>query len=211
MAEDTSKATIVSLLPWEINENKGAGLSPGHFIIPAAPKNGLSVLVVGDSKYHIYIDSDRGSLEQVETALKMAESIVQDYIKSIPFGQGVGKPGLFFVPGPLSVEDVKKYHAKKLEQYQKSNKEWMNVLIKLSDDEWSKNRQRQAIPDICRYSAHALGLDREWARDAVVEETKACKFCTSPIAVSAIICPNCRQILDMQAFKEAGGGAGIGA
>src|SRR5438132_14196669 len=84
-------------------------------------------------------------------------------------------------------------------------KNWFIKLIKLADDDWEKTRQHKFISDMQRYAAKAVGLERPWIiKPMMLEDNKVikCLACQSPISPLAIVCPNCKFILDKEKFES---------
>lgn len=197
--QSSSFATIVSLLPYEIIERK-PGLIPGQFKIPKAEINDFEILVILDSFHYIYLDSDRGSIPSIDPALKVAQSLVYDYVSSQLLREEGAEPGLFCVPGKLTKNEVKMQYAELLKEAKSRQHNWYKKLVALADDDWAINRKRKGISDLSRHAARALLLEREWLN--VVEDDKPiqvaaieCPACFSAVRAEAMICAACKTIL----------------
>lgn len=201
-----SSATIISIVPFPISEMK-PGIYPGNFDIPASKNFEPEVLVIGDSKYHVSIDENR-SITVKCVAADVAKSIVEDYIVSnLGFSLENGCwPGLTYELGTFTKSEVKSKFAQKLEALKKNQLNWFKKLVEMADDDWEKTHQHKCISDMQRHAARALNLDRPWiinvTADSLTKEVLTkCGACRSIISSEAIVCPNCKCILDAVKYK----------
>lgn len=188
-------ATVVSLVPIEIRENK-PGLRPPTYLIPPAPRGDFNLLHIADAKYAYYIDVHRGAITLVESAEVVANAVVDDYLRASIFRTDEAYPGLFWVPGKATKEIIKAMHADKLEKAQKAQDKWCNILLRQADDAWRQWRRHNMITDTQRAIANYLGLKREWTEEIDPTQNVECRFCTSVISARAKVCPICRMVLD---------------
>jgi hypothetical protein len=200
--------TVVSLFPREINENK-SGQTPDRFLIAAAEKDDISILHVEDGYSTIYLDETRGALPVVILAEDVAKSIVNDFVGSF---QGIGpntKPGMFYVSGKYTKEEIKKQFPDKVKLAATQQRVWGMELVRLADDDWQKYHRLKSINELPRYFAELFGLKRDWLalvpEEEVKEELIRCKFCAETIPAVAIVCPNCKNILDSKKYEELKG------
>jgi len=210
-----SKSTVISLVPFEINEKKP--LYPGHFTIPPAKDNDFEFIVIDNSVHHVYLDADRGSLTIPTISEEVARSICQDYITSqLGYMASIAEPGLFWIIGDyrvylddkitLDITKTKKaITAVASHQIQKSRekqKAWFIRLLEIADDEWVKYHSHRSISDLQRYASKYLGLEREWAEIGEAEVPTLCPACKSPIQSDALICGNCRTVVNAEGYKK---------
>lgn len=196
-------ATVVSLLPISIEAEKPM-LTPGNFLIPPAEKGDFNILHIGHASHPVYLDSERGSIRVPVVSEEVAQSIVYDAIISRPYGleSGVAEPGLFWVPGHLSKEQIKKQHADKLESAQKKQRQWFLNLVGEADGWWNQYHNHKMISDLHRKAAKYLNLEREWNIEGTVESSTDCPACTKIIPIRAVVCPHCRVILKPEEYKK---------
>lgn len=197
-----SEATVVSLLPFELNESK-PGIIPPRFIIPAAPRDGFSILHVVDARERVedlLSEQPRAKFISIP-AFDLAKAIVGDFYRSQMGCTEDAYPGLFWVEGKLSVPDVQTRHAPKLAEMRQIQTRWLRNLVLVADDLWREFGKHNVITDTMRKAAEMLDLDRTWLLAAEKIE-KTCPVCRSEINETAIICPNCRAILDPDAYKK---------
>jgi len=203
--ESTSKATLVSIIPQELNEDK-PGLIPSFFKIPAAPLGDISILVISDCYHFIYLDHERGSIRVADPALKVANAIVFDYITCQLARTADAEPGLTCFPGALTKDQVKTSRASELAELRVKQRNWFERLVSIADDEWARTGERRGISDLSRMGAKSLGLDKPWIRAVPAEiskvDMKPCPFCMEKIPAQAIVCRVCRGVIDTKKFKE---------
>jgi len=199
--EDSLAATIVSLFPLEITEHK-PGLYPGYFVIPAAPIGELSYLVVGDSIF--YQETKNDQVTSVRTSFQtVAASIVDDFQRS-HIGRIIGEaePGLFWVPGAFRNQGkIREMFGELVDEAQRRQNRWFEELVKIADDTWSRTHRHTSVSTLQRLAAHALGTSRDWVI-RTGESMNTCRFCKAEVPYGAVKCPTCREIIDMQAYRE---------
>jgi len=196
-------STVVSIVPFEINEFK-PGLYPGSFKIPPAKEGDFEFLVIGRSIHYVYLDEDRGSVQVPTTSDEVARSICEDYIDAL-FGvqKGISEPGIFWIEGAFRDKKAIQIAAgEKLEQAKIKQRQWFIHLVEIGDDEWSKYRTHKSVSDLQRFAARSLGFDREWNVDAKAESIQFCPACRMTIQSGAMICGNCRTVLDPVAYAK---------
>lgn len=160
-------ATIVSIFPFDIREAK-PGMIPPEFFIPAAAKGDISILHVGLCKAYIYLDYERGSIPMTEFADIVAQSVVRDFnTAQLEFRGEYCKPGLMFLPGKYTKEQVLKDFAKEVEELKKAQYNWFIQLVKVADDSWNRTKRHSEISDIQRRAVKELNLTREWVVEYV--------------------------------------------
>lgn len=201
---ELDKSTIVSIYPNRIVEEKPA-LQPGRFVIEPGTYDNPSILVVGPSSSWIEIDESQPLLEIPASSFLMADSIVKDYCNGLfCCNMNDVRPGLFWIPGNLTVEDVKIKHRPLLDKYNQYQKNWFTQLVTAADSLWSRtNGNPLAISDDMRTAAQLLGLkDKPWIKDFTQIQRITCKACGQLNAPGVVVCPNCKVVLDAEKFKE---------
>lgn len=197
-----SVSTIISLVPFPINEFKPQ-MDPEYIKIPAAEPNSFVVFHVASSGFPYYVGEGK-NIRIPEPSESFAESIVNDYkISQVGLSEGAA-PGLFYVEGKYSKEDVKKNEtilAKILAAKQMQIK-WFENLVRLADDDWAKTRQHALISDLQRHAARTLNVERDWMFAPSMDGTNLrCPACTAVVPNQAVVCPNCRCVLDSEKAK----------
>jgi hypothetical protein len=205
--EDTS--TVVSILPVPLSEVK-PGLIPATYQIGAVrdPSKEVQILVVARARFPVYIDETRPALIVPEPSDRVAESICRDFKVSMAHVEaGVSEPGLFWLKDRREADAIlsgtDKEGREELVKYRVLQTEWFKRLVSEADDYWSHARSRRMISDLQRKACKILNLEREWNLDSEVErQLSACKFCFALVHPSAIVCPSCRGILNMERYKK---------
>lgn len=188
------KCTIVSIFPVEIDEKKHT-IQPGRFIIPPGTYEKPSILVVGPSSWWKQLEDDQPLLEITNSSIQVANSVVNDYASALPSFQGDHScPGLFFVPGELTLAEVKVKHKPLLDKYNESQNRWYAELIKMADSDWARtNGNPLSISDLARIAARALGQNtKEWLQNFQATETIRCIACGVLRNPLFPICANCK-------------------
>lgn len=205
------KCTVVSTLPFGLSEDK-YGLIPFRYLIPPAPKEGISVLVVQDG-YHMYqiplSDDKAPPMKIVDLAEKIAEGLCADYIGAnlavnyeVLENGAISAPGLFWLEGALSVVQVTAGYGDRVKQARNNTMAWFQNLVKIADDDWSKTHQHRTITDLQRSACRNLGLEREWNFNVFDMTLTLCWACKTSVNPTAIICSGCKSILNIDEYNK---------
>lgn len=199
-----SKSTVVSLLPFPIHEEK-PGIIPAYYDIERSDGKNPVVLVVDDGTRFLYLDHERGSADIPVFSAVIAKSIVEDFFRAQicfrPQSRPEASPGLFWVEGAHSAEGIKRNFPTELEKARKEQIAWFQELVKIADDDWARYKLHVSVSDRQREAAKFLNLKRDWLFDTRPDEMTRCKFCNSFIPGIAVVCPACRQILDVEKYN----------
>lgn len=189
------KATIVSIYPKPINENKWT-LFPGHWEMEAGSYEKPAILTVGPSSWFFDKDEESPIVEIPVGAIQIAESIVKDYCGSVLEGAyGEGMPGVFFLPGEVKLIDVKKDHKHRLDHALQLQKNWFLKLVRVADSLWARtNGNPISISDDMRMAAQELGLDKPWMADFQAVAMTKCFACGNLKNPEYPVCPTCKVI-----------------
>lgn len=198
---ETDYCTVVSIFPKNIEETKFT-IDPGVFKIPAGTYEKPGLLKVGPSSYWRDIDPEQPLIEVPVPSVVVARSLVTDYNNGMPWFNPDTKPGLFYVQGDF---DIKK-HKTELDLAQKHQNAWYLVQVKQADMLWARtNGNSLAISDDMRLAAMQLNLvNKDWLSNQQSMDMVRCKACTTIIRAEAIICPNCRIVVDTEKFAKLG-------
>lgn len=199
------KATIVSVFPKKIVERKET-TQPGIFTIEAGNEKDPAILVVGPSSWWRDGGEDMPLIEITNSSVQVAESIVKDYCNGFPEINENAGPGLFFIVGECTVEDVKEKYKKALTDAITKQKNWFNNLIAMADKDWAQNNGNpRAISDLSKMAAKALNLtDRAWMKATLQAQYIACAACGNQRNPAYPICPSCNRIIDADLAKKLG-------
>jgi hypothetical protein len=212
--EQINKVTIVSTLPFVLTERK-PGQIPHYYEIAAAPtRETLGITHVGDAWFPelIPFTDDKAPARRVHIPAEgVAEGICTDYIGASlaaqfdPLDNGAMRlPGIFWVHGVLTGSQVLEIEPFKVKQAKLNTIAWFEALVKLADDAWQKFHQHIMITDLQRRAASYLGFkDREWNVNVIeaLAAQASCPSCMSAVNKGAIICFNCKYILDKVKYE----------
>lgn len=200
------EATIVSVCNFPIGPEYKPGLFPNDYVIPAATEDNLGIVVVTDGWTDVP-QLDRKSIRIVVPAAEIARSIVQDWkVAQLQIGPGA-QPGLFYVEGAYSEDEILDNCEEMLRVARSEHIEWARRLVKMADDLWALKPMHVQISAGMINAANYLKLDRVWTRTPSPEDSRNCPSCTTKLPAATVVCPQCNVILDedkYQNFKFAG-------
>jgi hypothetical protein len=189
------KSTVVSIFPKEIDEVKHT-IQPGRFIISPGSYESPAILVVGPSSWWRDIDREQPLLEIPVSSIQIADSIVKDYCNGyLACNMGDCMPGLFYLPGEIKVEQLKKEFSNKVDAAQVKQKNWYSLLVKMADALWARSSGNPlAISDDMRLAARELNLitNKDWMKDFTMVNMVRCKACGALKNPEYPICATCR-------------------
>lgn len=195
--------TIVSLMPYAIQENK-PGLIPDTFYIP--PSNGKvpAVLHITDARSNLYVRDGR-TYPITHPAEEVANAIVNDYCIAQLQASDDARPAIFWVNGKLTgAEVLTKFPAEVAEAKTKQNR-WFMKLVTLADDDWQRTKQFRMISDVQRHAAKSLGLiNKPWYLSPEPQEFVKCPACNTLVEKNAAICANCKYVINRERAIELG-------
>jgi len=151
---------------------------------------------------YLYLDHDRGSISIPQSPLKVARSVVNDWVEAL---LGVGedaKPGIMAVVGDYPAEAAAITFDAEIKALRAQQVNWFKNLVKIADDDWARFRQHKMITDLQRYACTALNIDREWNIDVKEEAIVKCPACQSVMPASSVVCPNCRCVMNKEAYDK---------
>lgn len=195
-----SKATIVSLYPDVITEVKH-GMFPTRFVIPAAERDDFSLLHIEDAFHYVIAVGIEDPIRYPVPAEEVANSIVNDFCSAFIGIDNDSKPGLFFLPGHASKTEISLMHKSELDAAKTRQNNWYKNLVAMADDTWARTRQHKSISDLQRTAAKQLALKRDWT-SVVPEKDELCPACKVSVHPDAIICHNCKTIIDLEQYKK---------
>lgn len=198
------KSTVVSILPKRIYEEKPT-IQPGLFVMEPGSIENPSLLVVGPSSWWKEIDESQPLLEIPVSSIQIANSIVRDYCNGLIACDMEGiMPGMFFVPGEITLAILKKEYKSTLDTAITKQRNWYAALVKLGDALYSNSGGNPlAISGDMRLAARELGLtNKDWMADFKSMEMIRCVACGSLRNPLYPICGTCHNIIDIERAKE---------
>lgn len=198
------KSTVVSILPKPIYERK-ITIQPGVFEIAPGSFEKPAILVVGPSSWWRETDLDQPLLEIPVSSIQIADSIVTDYCNGLLACDMAGKmPGLFYLPGEITVQVLKTQHMNLLLKAQMTQKAWFMELVRIADIMWSRtNGNPLAISDDARLACRELNItNKPWLGDIQTAELVRCVACGSLRNPQFPVCQTCKAVVDKDKAKE---------
>jgi hypothetical protein len=200
---ELDKTTIFSIFPMDVKEYK-ITVFPGFFHIPAGTPEAPSNLVIGSSSWWKEITESNQILEIPQHSILMAESIVTDWASGmLGYERGNAQPGIFFIPGNLTVTEARKLHAERFKRAEEMQRRWYLNLVNLADVMWSRSSMNpMAISEHMRLAARELKLDdKDWLANYQAVALVKCIACGSPRNPAYPICPTCKAVADPEKAK----------
>lgn len=190
------KCTIVSIFPKYIKETKPS-IEPGIFEIQPGTYESPSTLPVGSSSWWKDINDTQPLLEIPVSSVQVADAIIRDYnVATLGYRAGKQAPGLFFVLGAITIDEIKKIYFAKLLEVKLQQDAWFLALTKIADSLWARsNGNPLSIHDDMRLAANCLNLvDKPWLKDYKMIEMIKCNGCGSLKNPGFPVCPVCKVI-----------------
>lgn len=199
------KCTVVSIYPKDIREHK-VTIQPGYFHIQPGSIDKPSTLIVGPSSWWRDVDEFQPLLEITHSSIQVAHALINDYTLGMLGVKDNAKPGLFFVPGAFTTNEIKDKYKKELESARLRQNNLYTNLVKMGDIGWAKsNGNPLTISDDMRMAAVELNLrNKDWMADFQHMEMVRCSACGSMRNPLYPMCGNCKTIIDVVKAKELG-------
>jgi hypothetical protein len=196
--------TVVSFFPFPLMEEK-PGLIPNRFPIPASDTFKPQVLKVTKAMHYVYLDETRGSLQVRDSPDEVARSIVEDFCNAqLGLGEGAS-PGIFWVNGDFTADEIEKKFPQEVVAVKVKQLKWFQAICRIADDDWNKYHQHNVVSDFQRKAAHLIGWKPEehaWMNARGLENSIKCPNCTKVLDGSVISCPDCRCIINKEAYEK---------
>lgn len=198
--------TVVNYTPFEFREQKPSQIPQEHFI-PAAMDNDRlpGILHVHPTHSRLYMPLIEHPFMVPVSSEALAKDLVRSLISAfILYEENVAEPAIFVLPGFHAAREVKAKFPNEVEAAFTRQNLWKIRMVKEADDSWQKFRQHRAITDLQRWAAKTLGMKKEWSEVSASTplELDPCKFCGHPTLKGIAVCPNCKNVLDTNLFKQ---------
>lgn|SRR5487761_35766 len=197
-------STLISLVPFEISENK-PGLFPPRYHISASDMKTPSLLKISRATHYVYLDQSRGSLPVVNPADFVAKAICEDYISSQLGVDDESRPALFWDEDDLNVEQIMIKHKINIVRKLESQKKWFLNVVVMADNDWNKYHQHNMVSSFQRRCADILGWnpnEHEWMAPMTTMESSTCPFCGTLVPKGFSRCGNCKEVVNPRLEKE---------
>jgi hypothetical protein len=196
--------TVVSIVPRMIRQ-EFPGLIPPVYEIEASDGVTPVTYIVKSAMHFVYLDETRGSLRVIDSPNEVARAICQDFVNSQigVSSDSVGRPGVFWVVGEVTPEEVLEEHRPRYDQALVLQHLWMTDLARMADNDWNRYRAHNVVSEFQIKIARMLGWNPEQHEWMIPERLpEVCPACSSPVKSGLIICPTCRCILNPEEFKK---------
>lgn len=207
------KTTIVSVYPREIVDIKPT-LFPGRFVIPAAPDNDFSLLVLESSSYYQASRIEKQPPNEFQVLSNvLAESIIKDSIPTMNLVSANARPGVFHIPGAYDKISILKYvddyTGKTFEQLltnaRTQQRAYFTLVIDEADYFWAKtNGDPRSIPADAKLAVRIFGLEKSkpWMSNHIAADNSPCPACGEMINKIYPVCKFCHNVIDKEKAKE---------
>lgn len=205
-----TSATIFNRSPLSVNEQL-PGIHPSYVILPAPKRDeGMTNYCIENAVYYIYLDADRPQMEKPVPADELAYSILEGLYSSWPYVTTNARPALFFLPGQWTNEAAEREYQNQIKELDEKQMAWYQVLLEQGDGMYARaNRDPRVITILHREAASRLGAKREWAFN--MDPDKRCPFCAAPVIFNAVICRECKEVINPEAYRRLKAEMGVEA
>lgn len=194
--------TFISCMPRSISEEM-PHIVPSQFNLDAASDKDFEILHIDNAIDNVYAGEGK-HIQRIVMAEEVAENLRNMVSNSQLCIDEKSGPGVFYVAGKLSKDEVRKEHVKKLQLARLRQLNWYRNLVRDADDVWSKFHQHRMIGDLHRFAASALAVKKEWAimADDDLEQIE-CPACGKGLPNSNVtICATCHTIIKPKEHME---------
>ena len=196
-------STVLSICPFETIEIKP--INRGYFRIPAAAKDDFVLLYVEDSSYIQRMPATEHNIVIPVASYHIAKSLVDDFVNTVIEASDEAGPGMMWFDIKVTKPEVTLHHKEKLAALFDKQTKWFKNLCKKADDDWNQYHKLGLISGHQRYAAEYLGYKAEWLADYSNNDGMVdCPACFSKIDARAVVCVNCKAILDRQKAVKFG-------
>lgn len=200
------KSTVISIFPKVIDERKPT-IYPGHFVFGKGSYDNPAILVVGSSSWWRDLDPNQPALQIPNSSIQVANSIVVDYCNGLlGYRANEIQPGLFWIPGNLTVDQVKKDHKPLLDKAKTCQDNWYKEMVHIADILWARsNGNPLSISDDARLAVQELQLkDKPWMKDFTTLQLVNCPACGVLRNSNFPVCQHCHTVVDQAKFTALG-------
>jgi hypothetical protein len=197
-------ATIVSVMNFDVLNEHKPQLQPSHYDILGVGQqlDACQVTHIKDAIQFIP-QLDHKTLTVPVSAIDLARSVVEDWTSAqLETAPPDAMPGLFYVDGIYSVEEVEDEFAQQLEMARNKHTLWCQRLLALADELWTLKPSQRHLSANMRYAARYLKTDRVWLKAPRPEDLQKCPACTQNVPSDAVICMHCSAVLNAEKYKN---------
>jgi hypothetical protein len=194
-------ATLFNMYPINVNENI-PGIHPSYFALKSPTlEERMTCLVIGKTLHYIYVDSDRPMMEKITPSDQVAASIIEGLMSAWPLVDASSRPALFFAAGEWNRDTAELEFKDSIKQVLELQNNWLRNILEQGDQFYTRaNRDARVITILHREAAQRLGAKREWA--FALDPNRICPFCSAPVVFNAVICRECKEIINPSAYNR---------
>jgi hypothetical protein len=200
-------STIFSIYNKKIAPEIKPTLQPGVFHLPQGTPEEPGRILIEPSSWWREIDLEQPLLEIPVGSLVVAESVVKDYAGSLLGCVMPDRmPGLFYIPGNVSVAELKDKYKSALIKAIVAQNNWYDELIRIADIGWARsNGNPLVISDDMRMAANERHkLNKGWMVESNSVELIPCVACGQLRNPLYPICQHCKNVVDPDKAKTLG-------
>lgn len=198
-----AQATIVSICPFDTIETKP--INNGYIRIPAAAKDDFVVVHLQDSSYIQRLAATDHNIKIHVPAAHIAKAVVDDFVNATVEASDEAGPGMAWFEGILTKTEILAKHKDVLVALRERQNRWFVNLCKKADDDWNQYHKVGMISDHQRYAAQYLGHNAPWLIDYNQNEGMIdCPACYTKIDARAVVCINCKAVLNREKAIQFG-------
>lgn len=188
-------STVLSICPFETIEIKP--IARGYFRIPAAEKDDFVLLYIEESSYIQRMPATEHNIVIPVAAHHIAKSLVDDFVNTVIEADDNAGPGMMWFETKVTKIEVLTKHKEALDTLKEKQIRWFKNLCQKADDDWNQYRKIGLISGHQKYAARYLGHTAPWLVDYNTNDGMIdCPACFSKIDARAVICINCKAVLD---------------
>ncbi len=199
------KCTIFSIYPKEIDEVK-ITITPSRYIVPAGTVENPSWLVVGAASWWREVDPEQPYLEIPNSSLQVAESVVKDYVNGLDGFSNDAHPGLFYIPGVISVKQLMSEYKSTYDMAVRKQNNYWHAVINNTDIMWvTTGGNPLSVSGDARLACAQLGIEnKDWMQNFQNMKNVRCIACGNLRNPDFPICASCNRVVDKELALKLG-------
>lgn len=207
----------------------GRALYGGYYRLPAVPKGGEPVLLTIEDRIQRSQEPSpdgktKAQVRYMVEARDIATDILREWTRETVGMSPSCQPGMWMVRDEVPVIDEqgrpemdadhravwrlatatekRAMWDEDLATARACNDNWGDYLIRQGDVLAEEPKQWVLISSLMKTAARHYGKEREWLQELKDSDIKKCPFCTKSIAIAALKCPNCQEVVDVERYAQ---------
>lgn len=194
------RITIASIFPLELVESRKF-FPANKFVIPASDeKRGYAptILTVRNQWEWEKVPLRDASIRKLVPVEEIAADLMNKWTESMPHCTTGCHPGIWVCrDAEGSYADT--YREEEVKAARAAQEAYARVWMQIADTLHFESKGR-LITEISKELAKWMGVPKPWLNPITTESFKPCTYCTEVIPGTAIICPKCQQVVDVEAW-----------